>query len=99
MLPEWSSTIRALKDNGSVVHWDCCHCKAHGKLDLERVAAAKGWDFCLWDKLRVCERCDGIVVYSAARQPTNWPQQLLTHEGKQLLQMALDAVWSERNRK
>lgn len=82
---------------GVQVHWDCHHCKAHGQVDPAKIVAAKGETFSLWDKLRICEKCEGIVTYAAAYRPGNWPFQLLTAEGKQLLQGALDAVWWERN--
>lgn len=96
--PAWSLTVGAMAAERVSVHWDCHHCKRHGRVDPAKIAQAKGDEFSLWDQLRICPECDGIISYSAAYRDGNWPIQLLTPKGKQMLLSALDVMWWERRR-
>lgn len=94
--PAWSLTVGAMADDGVDVHWDCHNCRRHGRIDPADLVAAKGRAFSLWDQLRRCPHCQGVISYSAAFRPGNWPRRLLTPEGQQKLLDVLDALWWER---
>lgn len=66
MRPAWTSDLGALVAAGIGVRWSCDRCGKWGDVDLDRVAAAKGEAFDLWNRQARCREtpgCQGPVRF------------------------------------
>jgi hypothetical protein len=57
--PDWAQSIGALIAAGATCRVQCGTCFGTKGLDLERIAAARGRDFCLWNKRSRCRLSPG----------------------------------------
>ena len=93
--PTWSLTVGAMIDAGATAYWQCGSCSTRGRVRLERMADHSGRDLTLWDLMCRCRECHGVVTFSAAYRPGNWPIRLQSEQGKARMMEALDTVWWE----
>lgn len=52
--PAWAATLGAIKDHGTQVRAICNVCRYHKDADIDRMIAARGRDYSLWDRRRSC---------------------------------------------
>ena len=79
VIQSWTTTVGALKAEGAVVQAYCSSCSATSSVDLDRIIAAKGDLYSLWNRTAPCRTrgCRGRVWFKASRPGSNtWATQL-----------------------
>jgi hypothetical protein len=70
-LPTSAWTVGAMIDDQLHITWHCDACRHYDSVDLLKVAAKKGIDYCLVDRRARCkmEGCVGVVYFRYAGSP------------------------------
>lgn len=67
--PAWTLTVAAWRDSGHACMVGCSDCKLWRPVDLERVIAAKGPDYSLWNRRVRCGCGAHVIFYYGGRGP------------------------------
>lgn len=87
-IPRWTATLGALREAKADIRAVCDRCEPSRYIDLNRMLAALGPTYTLWNKTPRCTRpgCDGRVFFSASLR-SGWPVNMkdaLPHEAEGL---------------
>lgn len=79
VIQSWTTTVGALRAEGAQVQAYCSSCSTTRPVDLDRIIAAKGALYSLWNRTTPCRTpgCSGRVWFRASRPGSNtWATQL-----------------------
>ncbi len=83
IVPTWSENVGNLHETGAAVSAFCPRCNVHTPVDLERLIAAKGPLYSLWNRQAKCKTktCSERVFFIASLPGhSTWPTNMRTPE-------------------